>query len=69
MSLVTWQPWQVWGAPATTPGVIATAGAICLVIIVGNEDKTIESLDWKTLVYMAAFRYTTQVLSRHTTVF
>ena len=47
--------------PVTSPGVVALAGAICLIIIVRKEEKIVQSIDLQTLLFVAAYRYTTQV--------
>ena len=61
MSLVVWLPWDKWHVPVTSPGVVALAGAICLIIIVRKEEKIVQSIDLQTLLFIAAYRYTTQV--------
>lgn len=61
MSLVVWLPWYEWKVPVTSPGIIALAGAICLIIIVRKEEKIIQAIDLQTLLFVAAYRYTTQV--------
>jgi len=62
MSLVVWLPWYEWKVPVTSPGIIALAGAICLIIIVRKEEKIIQAIDLQTLLFVAAYRYTTQTL-------
>ena len=55
--IVTWSDWK-----GITPGIIAITAAVCLFIITNSEEKTIRTIDWPTLLFIAVYRYTTQVM-------
>lgn len=58
---VRWVEWDRFELTAVSPGLVSLTAAVCLVICTGSEEKTVQSLNISTLLYIALYRYTMQV--------